>query len=66
MAPDESLLDTGAIAESFDAVHLSPTGLLLAHPAGYATVAHWSAVSTAWPNEPPGVELKPLKRVSPA
>lgn len=52
--------DWPAIAESFDAVHLSPTGLLLAHPAGYVSVAHWSAVSTAWLNEPPGVELRAL------
>jgi hypothetical protein len=68
-----------AIAESWDAVHLSPLGLLLAHPkisatpfsttdgtgyahskAGpYASVAHWSAVSTAWLREPPNV-IKPV------
>jgi hypothetical protein len=71
--------DWPAIAESWDAVHLSPAGLLLAHPkisatpffttdgsgyahseAGpYASVAHWSAVSTAWLREPPGVEIRP-------
>jgi hypothetical protein len=70
--------DWPAIAESWDAVHLSPTGLLLAHPtisatpfiatdgcglahseAGpYASVADWSAVSTAWLREPPNVELR--------
>ena len=52
--------DWPAIAESYDAVHLSPTGLVLAHPARYATVAHWSAVSTVWLHEPPGVELMEL------
>ncbi len=71
--------DWPAIAESWDAVHLSPAGLLLAHPkisttpfattdgsgyahseAGpYASVAHWSAVSTAWLRVPPGVEIRP-------
>lgn len=71
--------DWPAIAERWDAVHLSPAGLLLAHPkisetpfvttdgsgyahseAGpYASVAHWSAVSTAWLREPPGVEIRP-------
>lgn len=71
--------DWPAIAGSWDAVHLSPAGLLLAHPkisatpfattdgsgyahaeAGpYASVAHWSTVSTAWLREPPGVEIRP-------
>lgn len=69
--------DWPAIAESWDAVHLSPAGLLLAHPkisanpftttdgsgyahsqAGpYASVATWSAVSTAWLREPPNLDL---------
>ncbi|MEE6178207.1 hypothetical protein [Mycobacterium sp. 050134] len=72
--------DWPAIAQSWDAVHLSAAGLLLAHPtisttplittdgsglahseAGpYASVAHWSVVSTAWLNTPPSVQLKPL------
>lgn len=71
--------DWPAIAKSWDAVHLSPAGLLLAHPkvsttpfstadgsgyphsqAGlYASVAAWSAVSTAWLREPPNLELTP-------
>ncbi|OBF45616.1 hypothetical protein A5787_12300 [Mycobacterium sp. 852002-50816_SCH5313054-b] len=71
--------DWPAIAETWDAVHLSPAGLLLAHPkisatpfvttdgsgyahseAGtYASVAHWSAVSTAWLREPPNAEFGP-------
>jgi hypothetical protein len=71
--------DWPAIAETWDAVHLSPAGLLLAHPkisatpfeptygpayahseAGtYASVAAWSAVSTAWLREPPNWELTP-------
>ncbi len=71
--------DWPAIAECVDAVHLSPAGLLLAHPkisatlftttdgsghansrAGpYASVADWSAVSTAWLRKPPGVEIRP-------
>ncbi|WP_077101126.1 hypothetical protein [Mycobacterium terramassiliense] len=71
--------DWPAIAESWDAVHLSPAGLLLAHPkisdtpfdptdasgrahseAGrYASVAHWSAVSTAWLRVPPDAEARP-------
>jgi hypothetical protein len=71
--------DWPAIAESWDAVHLSPAGLLLAHPkisttrfstadgsgyahsqAGpYASVATWSAVSTAWLREPPNAEFRP-------
>jgi hypothetical protein len=70
--------DWPAIAASWDAIHLSPTGLLLAHPtisttpftttdgsgyahsqAGrYASVAHWSAVSTAWLHQPPNAELR--------
>jgi hypothetical protein len=70
--------DWPAIAEFSDAVHLSPAGLLLAHPtisttpivtsdgsgcahsqAGrYASVAAWSAVSTAWLHEPPNVEFR--------
>lgn len=71
--------DWPAIAESWDAVHLSPAGLLLAHPkisttpfattdgsgyahseAGpYASVAHWSTVSTAWLRVPPDTEFRP-------
>jgi hypothetical protein len=71
--------DWPAIAESWDAVHLSPAGLLLAHPkisttrfsttdgsglahsqsGPYASVGAWSAVSTAWLREPPGVEFRP-------
>ena len=67
-----------AIAASWDAIHVSPTGLLLAHPtisttpftttdgsglahsqAGpYASVAPWSAVSTAWLHQPPDAELR--------
>jgi hypothetical protein len=74
--------DWPAIARSWDAVHVSPAGLLLAHPkisstpfsspdesglahsqAGpYASVGAWSAVSTAWVREPPGVELRPAHR----
>ncbi|BBZ37151.1 hypothetical protein MCNS_02140 [Mycobacterium conspicuum] len=53
--------DWPAIAESWDAVHLSPTGLLLAHPPRYATVAHWSAVATAWLNRPPDMELRAVR-----
>ncbi|MEE6177045.1 hypothetical protein [Mycobacterium sp. 050134] len=61
-------------------MHLSPAGLLLAHPkisttpfgttdgSGYAhseagsyvSVAHWSAVCTAWLRRPPNVSVKPL------
>ncbi|OBA74315.1 hypothetical protein A5641_28235 [Mycobacterium sp. 1554424.7] len=71
--------DWPAIAESWDAVHLSAAGLLLAHPkisttpfispdgsglahsqAGlHASVGDWSAVSTAWLREPPGVQIRP-------
>ncbi|MCV7092934.1 hypothetical protein [Mycobacterium interjectum] len=71
--------DWPAIAETWDAVHLSPAGLLLAHPkisatpfdptdgsgyahseAGpYASVAAWSAASTAWLREPPNWEITP-------
>ncbi|WP_204081360.1 hypothetical protein [Mycobacterium riyadhense] len=70
--------DWPAIAESWDAVHLSAAGLLLAHPtisttpfittdgsgyahsqAGpYASVAAWSAVSTAWLREPPNLRFR--------
>jgi hypothetical protein len=70
--------DWPAIAKSWDAVHLSPAGLLLAHPAisktpfttidgsgyvhsqagPYASAATWSAVSTAWLHEPPGVHIR--------
>jgi hypothetical protein len=70
-----------AIAESWDAVHLSPAGLLLAHPkisavpfgttngtgyahseaGSYVSVAHWSAVSTAWLREPPNMLIKPVR-----
>jgi hypothetical protein len=76
--------DWPAVAKSWDAVYLSPTGLLLAHPtisatpltttggsgfahsqAGpYASVAEWSAVSTAWLHKPPNVELKPTAAAS--
>jgi hypothetical protein len=76
---DSKYPDWPAIAESWDAVHVSPAGLLLAHPtisttpfsstdgsgyahseAGpYASVAAWSAVSTAWLREPPSVEFRP-------
>lgn len=58
--------DWPSIARSWDAVHLSPTGLLLAHPKisttrfnSYAGVGDWSAVSTAWLREPPGVVVRP-------
>jgi hypothetical protein len=58
--------DWPAIAESWDAVHLSPAGLLLAHPkistprfSSYAGVGEWSTVSTAWLREPPEVEIRP-------
>lgn len=58
--------DWPAIAESWDAVHLSPAGLLLAHPkisttryGSYAGVGAWSTVSTAWLREPPGVAIRP-------
>lgn len=76
--------DWPKIVESWDAVHLSPAGLLLAHPtisttpfvatdgsgyghsqAGrYASVAPWSAVSTAWLHEPPNVEFRPAPRAT--
>ncbi|QUR68282.1 hypothetical protein [Mycobacterium spongiae] len=74
--------DWPAIAESWDAVHLSAAGLLLAHPtisttrfvasdvcgeahsqAGpYASVADWSAVSTAWLHRPPNAKLRSAER----
>ncbi len=60
--------DWPAIAERWDAVHLSPAGLLLAHPkisttrfSSYAGVGEWSTVSTAWLREPPGVEIRPAR-----
>ncbi|BBZ44302.1 hypothetical protein [Mycobacterium parmense] len=69
--------DWPTMSHSWDAVHLSPAGLLLAHPAisttplsctdgsglahsragRYASVADWSAVSTAWLHEPPGAQI---------
>jgi hypothetical protein len=69
--------DWPAIAEHWDAVHLSPAGLLLAHPkisttpfrttdgsghahsqvGPYASVADWSAVSTAWLRVPPNLSF---------
>ncbi|OBI88653.1 hypothetical protein [Mycobacterium sp. 1245805.9] len=58
--------DWPAIAESWDAVHLSAAGLLLAYPkisttrfGSYVGVGDWSTVSTAWLREPPGVEIRP-------
>ncbi|WP_068185515.1 hypothetical protein [Mycobacterium sp. UM_CSW] len=58
--------DWPAIAESWDAVHLSAAGLLLAHPkistsrfGSYVGVGEWSTVSTAWLREPPDVEIRP-------
>jgi hypothetical protein len=61
--------DWPAIADSWDAVHLSPAGLLLAHPkisttrfSSYVGVGAWSAVATAWLREPPGVEIRPAHR----
>jgi hypothetical protein len=74
--------DWPAIGQSLHAVHLSPMGLLLAHPristtpitdgsgqahseAGpYASVAHWSTVSTAWLREPPNAALRPAPVVA--
>jgi hypothetical protein len=59
--------DWPAIAERWDAVHLSAAGLLLAHPkisttrfSSYAGVGDWSAVSTAWLREPPRVQIRPV------
>jgi hypothetical protein len=63
-AGDSRYPDWPAIAERWDAVHLSPSGLLLAHPkisttrySSYVGVGDWSTVSTAWLREPPGVEI---------
>ncbi|OBI53939.1 hypothetical protein [Mycobacterium sp. E796] len=58
--------DWPAIAECWDAVHLSAAGLLLAHPkisttrfGSHVGVGEWSTVSTAWLREPPSVEIRP-------
>ncbi|OBK47179.1 hypothetical protein [Mycobacterium sp. 1081908.1] len=58
--------DWPAIGQHWDAVHLSPAGLLLAHPkisttrfSSYVGVGEWSTVSTAWLRELPGVEIRP-------
>ncbi|MCP2164838.1 hypothetical protein [Goodfellowiella coeruleoviolacea] len=64
-APDgRVLVRWTAVADDFDAVHLTARGLLTAHniplatPDGIATLAGWDAESTAW------LRLPPVKAVS--
>ena len=54
--------DWAAAARKYDAVYLTVSGLLTAHPPNLppdiAGVAEWSAVSTAWLKLPSSVNLR--------
>ncbi|MDX3656412.1 hypothetical protein PV646_03745 [Streptomyces sp. ID05-26A] len=64
--PASTRVDWPRVAEDFDAVHLTVTGLLTAQhvpvatPHGPAMLTGWDAESTAWLRLPPGLTTTPV------